>query len=124
MKRIIPLLILLVVVAAGCSIYHINSEDISADYYPSKKTANDVVYLDAIDRPHEIIAYVTVNAERRQNIDDVITKMKREAAILGGDAITDIKTDGSGVWKKLPAQHLIGNGYVRANFKATVVIFK
>ena len=109
---------------AGCSLYSVDSQNVSDEFYPSKSSANDVVYLESVDRPHDIIATVVVNTERRQGMDDVIAKMKREAAILGGDAITDIKTNASGTWKKLPAQKLIGNAYVRANFSAEVVVFK
>ncbi len=50
--------------------------------------------------------------------------MKREAAILGADAITNIQSDATGAWKKLPAQEVVGNGYVRANFTATAIVFK
>ena len=57
-------------------------------------------------------------------MDQIIEKLKREAAVLGADAITDIKTDSTGTWKKLPLQHVLGNAYVRANFTATAVVFK
>ena len=108
----------------GCSLYHVNSEYSSNQYYHSKESGKDVIYLEKIDRPHEILGTVIVNAERRQDIDKIIEKMKYEAAMLGGDAITDIRTDATGSWKKLPAQQLIGNAYIRANFSATVVVFK
>jgi len=108
----------------GCSIYHVTSEDITPDYYPSKRLASDVIHLTTITRPHKVIGYVTINTERRQHISDILEKMKREAAILGGDAITNIKTNATGQWKNLPAQDLIGNAYVRANFTASVVVFK
>jgi len=116
-------IIFLLFFASGCSIYHVNSVDTTEDYYPSKQTANDVVYLQTVDKPHRVIAQVIVNTERRKTISEVIGKMKREAAILGGDAITDIRTDASGAWKKLPAQALVGNGYIRANFTASVIVF-
>ena len=115
----------LVLLTSACSLYTVDSQDISTDYYPPKNSSSDVVYLDTVTQPHEIIGYVTVDAERQQrSIDDVIDKMKYEAAVLGGDAITDIKTDVPGYWKKLPAQEMLKNGYVRANFSAAVVVFK
>ena len=117
-------LIMLALCTSACSVYHINSEDISTEYYVSKKSPSDVVYIEDLTRPHEIIGYVTVNTERRQRVSEVIEKMKRETAILGGDAITNIKTDATGAWKRLPAQEMLGNGYVRANFTATAVVFK
>lgn len=115
---------LMLLAASGCSIFHVDSQDVSSGFHPPKPTAESVVLLDTVDRPHEIIGYITVNSERRQTLDHVFDKMKREAAILGADAIIDVKTDANGVWKKLPAQKFIGNGYVRANFTATAIVFK
>ena len=109
---------------SGCTIYHINSEDLTSDYYTSKQSADDVLYIESLDKPHEVIGRVVINAERRQKISEVLEKMKREAAILGGDVITDIRSDATGEWKKLPAQQVIGNAYVRANFSATVAVIK
>ena len=117
-------LAVLVLFTASCSIYHVNSVDSTDAFYPAT-APEDVVYMEDIDRDHEIIGTVIVNAERKQrDIDDIINKMKREAAILGGNAITDIRSDATGSWKKLPAQPMIGNGYVRANYSASVVVFK
>lgn len=123
MKKLFLLLITILLVSS-CSLYRINSEDVTTDYYPSKTSASEVAFMDIVAQPHEVIGYVTVNAERVKGFDDVVSKMKREAAILGGDAITDLKTDATGTWKKLPAQEFIGNGYIRANFTSTVVVFQ
>ena len=129
MKKTIPLifpifLITITFIFSSCSLYHVDSKDITTNYYPSKNSINDVAYLESIDKPHEIIGLVTVNAERRQTLEEVMVKIKREAAILGGDIITDIKTDATGYWKRLPAQKFIGNGYIRASFTAVVAVFK
>ncbi len=123
MKMMLVVVSLIWVIISGCSIYHIDSKDISLDYHPSKRSSNDVVYIEKVSKPYTVIGYVTVNTERRHRISDIIDKMKREAAIMGGDAITDIKTDATGIWKRLPAQHIIGNAYIRANFTAKVIIF-
>ena len=125
MKKIYSLIAILFL-TAGCSIYSVDSQSTSEEFYPSKGSPHDVAYLENVTQPHEVIATVIVNTERRQEqkMEDVIEKMKREAAILGGDAITDIKTDATGTWKKLPAQKVIGNAYVRENFTAAAVIFK
>ncbi|MCA9398438.1 MAG: hypothetical protein KC618_01730, partial [Candidatus Omnitrophica bacterium] len=114
----------LVLLCSACSIYHINSEDVSSDFYYPKASINDVVYIENIQEKHEVIGFITVNTERNQRLSEVMQKLKREAAILGADAITDIKSDATGQWKKLPAQEIIGNGYVRANFTASAVVFK
>ena len=126
MNKFISLLIigLISLTLNSCSIIHINSEDISTDYYPSKVSINDVVHIDEVLKPHEVLGYVTVNTERNQKMSEIIRRMKREAAILGGDAITNIQSDATGQWKKLPAQTVIGNAYIRANFTATVIKFK
>jgi hypothetical protein len=121
-KKILSLTIL-VLLTSSCSIYHIDSSYTTDDYYPPASTS-EVVYLESINQPHEVIGTVTVNAERRQRLNDVIEKMKREAGILGGNAITNVRTDATGLWKRLPAQHTIGNAYVRANFTASVVILE
>lgn len=117
-------LIAFVLLTSSCSIYHIHSVDSTDNYYPSK-SAGEVAYLEEIDEDYAIIGTVTVNGERKQrSIDDILVKMKREAAILGGNAITDIQSDATGVWKRLPVQQTIGNAYVRANYTASVVIFE
>lgn len=121
-KKILAL-ILLVLTTSSCSIYHVSSINTTDDYYPPKEV-EEVPYMENIEQAYDVIGIVTVNAERRQLISDVLKKMKHEAAVLGGDAITDIKTDATGVWKRLPAQKLLGNAYVRANFTGSVVILK
>lgn len=118
------LLVTLTAAASGCSLYHVSSEETSLNYYPPKDSTKGIVYQEKIDKPHEVIGYVTVNSERRQKISEIIERMKRETAILGGDLITNLQSDATGEWKRLPAQEIIGNAYVRANFRATVVILK
>lgn len=115
--------ITLAIALSACSVYRIDSEDITTEYYPSKSSPSEVVYLEEPDRNFKIIGYVKINAERRQRLGEIIEKMKREAAILGADGITNIKSDATGRWKQLPAQDIIGNGYVRANFTSTAIVF-
>ena len=119
-KKVVALIIL-VCLTSSCSIYHITSTSTTDDYYPSQETT-EVVYLDRADDTYTIIGTVTVNAERRQRLEYVIEKMKHEAAIMGGEAITDIQSNATGPWKRLPIQQTIGNAYVRANFTASVVV--
>lgn len=123
-KYSIILFALIVSASSGCSMYHISSEETSTSYYPSKTTLAEVEYVTEIQRPHEVIGYVIVNAERRQKINEVIDKMKREAAVLGGDVITNIQTDATGEWKVLPGQEILKNAYVRSNFKGMVAVIK
>jgi hypothetical protein len=109
---------------SGCSVVHVGSEYLTDDYYPQRKSPADVVYLETVNRQHVVIAHAVVNTERRQTLDDVVGKLKKEAAIVGGDAITNIQTDSTGAWKKLPAQKLIGHAHLRVNFKADVIVFE
>ncbi len=120
----ICLLVLLTAAASGCSLYQVSSEETTLKYYPPKDSTADITYQEKVDQAHEVIGYVTVNSERRQKISEIIERMKRETAILGGDVITNLQSDATGEWKRLPAQQVIGNAYVRANFRATVVVLK
>ena len=108
---------------SACSLYRVNTEEISYNYYPPTKPET-VAVMDSVTQPHEVIGYVTVNTERNQKMDDVLYKMKKEAAKLGGNAITNIHSDATGAWKKVPAQKLLGNAYIRANFTAQVVVLR
>ncbi|MBP6343824.1 MAG: hypothetical protein KA403_07820 [Candidatus Omnitrophica bacterium] len=124
-KKILYSVVVFAVLSAGCSVYQIDSSpEKESVYYPPKKSPMQVVYLEALDKPHEIIGTVTVTTERRQALENILPKMQYEAAVLGGDAITDIQTDATGTWKKIKAQALLGNAYIRANYSAKVVVFK
>jgi len=122
--RDIILLLCLFISISGCSFYAIDSKETSQDFYPPKKSLNDVKYLETVDQPYEEIGVVIVTTERRQSMEDVISKMKYEAAVLGGDVITELQTDATGTWKKIKAQKLLGNAYIRAKFSAKVLVLK
>ena len=113
--------------ASGCTLYQIDSKDTTQDFYAPKKSIDDVTYMEKVDKPFVEIGTVTVTTERRQTLDDVLPKLKQEAAILGGDVITDIQTDAGGIWTKLKGEKmkkLLGNSYIRANFTAKVLVLK
>lgn len=123
MKKIIVGFALLIL-TSGCSFYNINSEEITENYYPPKKSPESVVFLDEVKEPHEVIGFVTVNTERRQKMQDVLEKMKREAAVLGGDAITNITRKTSSGNEKMKLAKLMKyfeNGALRSTFTGTVV---
>lgn len=122
----IALLTLLVMLfaASGCTVMRVDSEEIATRYHFPRASTEGILYLKKVDKPHEIIGYVTVQTQRIQPIEKVIEEMKKAAALLGGDAITDIQIDATGLWKKLPPQKLLGHAYVNANFKASVVVFQ
>ena len=131
MKRMIFSLLIFTGLLPGCTVYQIDSKDTTQNFYPSKKSIDEVTYMEKVDRPYEEIGVVTVTTERRQTLEDVLPKLKQEAAILGGDVITDVQTDATGswkkavsVWKKIKLQKLLGNAYVRANYTARVLVLK
>ncbi len=123
MKKLILLMGLFWALPA-CSFYKVDSQSLTDQYYPSKASTNEVTYLEVVNRPHAVIATVTVNAERNQRLNDVIERMKQQAALLGGDAITNIRTNsGEGKWAKIKPQKLFANANIRTNFVADVVVF-
>ena len=123
MKSTLCALLVLVGLISGCTVYQIDSKDSTLDFYAPKTNIEDVVYLEKVDKPFTEIGVVTVTTERRHSLEDVLPKLKQEAAVLGGDAITDIQTDGSGIWKKVQFKKFLGNAYIRANFTAKVIVF-
>lgn len=123
MKKIF-LWLSLTLVLTGCTVYQINSRETSQDFYPPKTDIDQVQYLEKVDKPFEQIGVVTVTTERRQTLADVLPKLKQEAAILGGDAITDIKKDATITWKAIRPQKLFGNAYIRDTYSAKVIVFK
>ncbi len=123
MKKIF-LLLVLTSVLTSCTFYQINSKDTSSNFYAPKTSIDEVQYLEKVDRAFDVIGEVSVTTERRQSLSDVLPKLKQEAAILGGDAITDIQVDSTDRWKKIKPQKLFANGYIRAVYTAKVIIFK
>jgi hypothetical protein len=108
---------------AGCSVYRIDSEDTTLDFYPPKASALDVAYLEKIDKPYEVVGVVSLDAERSRPIEDILLKMRYEAAILGGDAITGLRSDLSEA-KEKKSQPLLLNARIRVRYSAKVIIFK
>jgi hypothetical protein len=124
MKNSLPIfLICLFVSVMGCSFYKISLEETTLDFYPPKESPDEVVYLERVDKPHEIIGNVTVNTERIQTWDEILEKMKKEAAFLGGNGITNLRTN-SGIWRKLKPQKLLGNANIRTTYIVDVIVFK
>ena len=116
--------ILVCLLFSGCSMYRIDSVDTTLDFYPPKDSDEKVVYLEKIDKPFEVISVVTVTTERTHSFEEILEKIKHEAAVLGGDAITDLKTDAAGTWGALKAPKLLENAYIHARYSAKVVVLK
>lgn len=124
MKRFF-LLTAIIFLTTGCSLYQIESDSITFSPHPKQETLNDVAYLESVNRPYEVIGQITVNAERNQRRANIIEKLKTEAAVLGGDAITNIRTNaGTGQWAKIKPKKIFGNANIRINYVADVIVFK
>jgi hypothetical protein len=122
--KILFTLLFLAVFSSGCTVYQIDSKDTTQDYYVPKTNIDDVTYVETTDKPYAQIAEVTVTTERRQTLNDVLPKLKQEAGMLGADAITDVQSDATDFWKKLPQQKFIGNGYIRSTYTAKAIVWK
>ena len=123
MDRKFILLLAACFILTGCSFYSIGSQDTTLDFFPPKGSPDKVVYLEKVDRPHEVIGIATVDTERNRPFGEVVAKMKYEAAILGGDAVTDVRRDFGEDAGKRPEEFL-SNAYIRIRYTAKVVVFK
>ncbi len=127
MKKLIALSLLggMMMFISSCSLYQIDSQNTTDRFYPPKDSIEDVTYIYSVTQPYDIIGQVIINAERRQSLNEVIEKMKYEASIIGGDAITNIRSNsGTGRWAKMKPQKIFANANIRSNFIADVIVFK
>ncbi len=124
MKRALFTFLFLVVFSSGCTVYQISSKDTSQEYYIPKTSVDDVAYIEKVDKPYTEIATVTVTTERRQPLEDVLPKLKQEAGMLGADAITDIQSDATDLWKSFKPQQLLSNAYIRTTYTAKAIVWK
>lgn len=108
----------------GCTIYQIDSKDSAVDFYQPKNDISQVQYLEKVEQSFVDIGTVTVTTERRQGLADALPKLKQEAAILGADAITDVKSDATDNWKRVKPKKLLGNAYVRSTYTAKAIVLK
>ena len=84
---------------SGCSVVRIDSEETSFDINVPKNAADKIVFQDKIDGPYEIIGIVSVSAEKAKTLEDVLPRMRQEAAVLGGDVLTGISIEPEGVFR-------------------------
>ena len=124
MKRILFSFLSLAIFSSGCTLYQINSQDTSKDYYVPKTSIDDVAYIEKVDKPYVEIATVNVTTERRQSLEDVLPKLKQEAGMLGADAITDLQNGPTDLWKTFKPQKVLGNAYIRTTYTAKAIVWK
>ncbi len=109
---------------SSCSLYRLDAQVTTTEVYPPKTSAAEVIYLERVRRPHKVIGTVIVNTERVQKMDSILEKLREEAALLGGDAITNLRTNnGTGKWIKIRPK-LFENSNIRQNFIADVIVFR
>lgn len=114
MKKYIYFLFILTIPASGCTFYKVDANEIVVAPSQKFQTAHEVQYLENVTVPYDVIGHVTVNTERRNSKEEVIEKMKRQVAVLGGDAVTNVvQTD-----KPSPITH------VRTIYTGTVIVLK
>ena len=124
MKRILFTFLFLAVFSSGCTVYRIDSKDISQDLYVPKTNIDDVAYIEKTDKPYTEIAIVTVTTERSQSWQDVLPKLKQEAGMLGADAITDVQNEATAFWKKIAPEKFLSNAYIRTTYTAKAIVWK
>lgn len=109
---------------SGCSVYRVDSQDTTLDFFPPKSSVDQVSYVASPERPHEIIGVVTLTADRAHPFAEAVDRMRQEAAILGGDAITDIRVgpDSFGGTSKGKKRTVVAN--IFEHYSAKVIVFK
>ena len=104
--------------------YSINSKDTSPDYFIPKSSIDGVAYLEKTDKPYTEIGTISVTTERRRPFDEVLPKLKQEAGMLGADAIINLQSDATDMWKKYAPKKALGNAYIRTTYTVTAIVWK
>jgi len=125
MKHLTTLLLVTILACSSCSIYHIDSDQqVFMPNMDEKRNPEEIEVLETITRPHKSIGTILLNTERNEDRDSIIWRLKKEAFVMGGDAITNLKVNSTGFWEKVPFKKLTANGYIRANFTVDVVVYE
>ncbi len=100
MKNIVMILAVGLILSS-CSFYQVRSQDDSGFALSApKKSFMDVEYVPEAEEPYRVIGTLKVTTERNRGMEDVIRKMKMEAAVIGGDAVTEVMPDPEMLEKK------------------------
>lgn len=96
----IRILVFLGLFAASCATSARFRTDDLVNKHPETDPEKIEVYaLDQIGRPYVKIGAVVVSADAGSNADIAVRRLKREAALLGADAIIDLRLEiGYGYW--------------------------
>jgi len=92
-------LLFTLIAGTGCSVYQINAEDTSFDINLPKNAADKILYQEKIDGPYELIGVVSVTTEKAKLFEDVLPGMQQEAAALGGDVLTGVRSEPAGAFR-------------------------
>lgn len=115
MKKFILLLsTILLPTLTGCTYYRVNADEIAFNTVHPNENQHDIQYLETVNVPYEVLGTVVVSTERRNSMEEVVEKMKRQISVLGGDAVTNIvQIDEPSAIKR-----------IRTKYKGTVIVFK
>ncbi len=125
MKHLTTLLLITVLSCTSCSIYHINSDQqVFLEDRNANRDPQEIEVLENVSRAHKVLGTIVLNTERNEDMYSILWRMKKEAVVMGGDAITNLKVNATGFWEKMPFKKLTANGYIRANFTVDVVAYE
>ena len=117
-------LFFLIACLSGCSLYRITSDETTSDHYPPKFSSDAVLYLKKVPQPYKVIGYVKINTERNQKEEEIINKLKHEAAAMGGDAITNVSIVKNENSSRNKLTRILENARLRESYRADVVVFE
>lgn len=94
-KLVVPCLFL-----ASCStVGRLQTSDSPPNQYPETNPAEIEVYATQPDTNYTVIGQVIANADAGQNAKTSVELLKKQAALLGADAIIDLSLEiGMGYW--------------------------
>mgnify|MGYP001346131973 CR=1 FL=1 len=125
MKHLTTLLLITVLSCTSCSIYHINSDQqVFLEDRNANRDPQEIEVLENVSRAHKVLGTIVLNTERNEDMYSILWRMKKEAVVMGGDAITNLKVNSTGFWEKVPFKKLTANAYIRANFTVDVVAYE
>lgn len=107
MLRMTALMTAFCLILAGCAVYRVDSKAASDGFYLPKGLADQVLYLESVDKPHDVIGIISLATERASPREEVLARMRAEAAILGADAITALLSDNEPIGVRYTAKAVV-----------------
>ncbi len=104
-------LLITLLTCSSCSIYSLDSDQQLV--VPNRDETRDpqtIEVLETVTRPHKVIGTIVINTERNEDMDSIYWRMKKEASVMGGDAITNLR--------------ISPNKRIRANFTVDIITYE